>query len=319
MLKHFKKQPKITPLKSISLILFLAIYGLGLSFLINTIEAEATLSTQLTSSGSTLGDLKLEPGTSIEGFKVLSSNYSPLVIRNTADTADLFRVNQNGQVTIKGGSPGAGKVLGSDANGLASWTTTVGNYDITTYGLFFINSAGSSGQVWKSDGSERGYWGTDADSASAYSSYLIDSAGANGQVWKSDGSERGYWGTDSTGSASVSCPVYSGNYELVTVQKSGKDILGCIQKTDSYTGNWHAANQFCYDLYGGRLPTVAEWHIAVNNNSLTNEIDNWEYTSNIMGSSDVIVVGNGSVTAISQSSRATARDFRCWVPLKISN
>ncbi|MFH1523063.1 MAG: tail fiber domain-containing protein [Patescibacteria group bacterium] len=61
MLKHFKKQPKITPLKSISLILFLAIYGLGLSFLINTIEAQGAClsSSTLNCSGSELTDLTL--------------------------------------------------------------------------------------------------------------------------------------------------------------------------------------------------------------------------------------------------------------------
>lgn len=39
-----------------------------------------------------------------------------------------------------------------------------------------------------------------------YSEFMIDGAGANGQVWKSDGQGRGFWGTDNggTGSGTVS-------------------------------------------------------------------------------------------------------------------
>ena len=87
---------------------------------------------------------------------------------------------------------------------------------------YFITSAGTSGQVWKSDGSSAGVWanqstinagqvdgyeGADLDitnlgsevsgtlSASnvQYGTYFITSAGTSGQIWKSDGSGRGVW------------------------------------------------------------------------------------------------------------------------------
>jgi len=43
--------------------------------------------------------LHIYPRTDTEGVRIVSSNYSPLVIRNSSDTADLFRVNQSGDVT----------------------------------------------------------------------------------------------------------------------------------------------------------------------------------------------------------------------------
>ena len=43
--------------------------------------------------------LHIYPRTDTEGVRVVSSNYSPLVIRNSSDEADLFRVNQSGDVT----------------------------------------------------------------------------------------------------------------------------------------------------------------------------------------------------------------------------
>ncbi|MFA7201573.1 MAG: hypothetical protein WC099_01060 [Candidatus Paceibacterota bacterium] len=43
--------------------------------------------------------LQVNPGTAVEGIRIISSDYSPFIIRNSADTADLFRVDQNGNIT----------------------------------------------------------------------------------------------------------------------------------------------------------------------------------------------------------------------------
>jgi len=43
--------------------------------------------------------LHIYPHTNIEGLRIVSSNYSPLVIRDSTDWNDLFRVNQSGDVT----------------------------------------------------------------------------------------------------------------------------------------------------------------------------------------------------------------------------
>jgi hypothetical protein len=44
----------------------------------------------------------------------------------TATPASTAKLEVNGQIRIDGGSPGAGKVLTSDANGLGTWTTPSG-------------------------------------------------------------------------------------------------------------------------------------------------------------------------------------------------
>ncbi len=51
--------------------------------------------------------------TNIEAIKVVSSNLSPLVLRNTGDTSDLFRVDQAGNVTFAGTMTGNGAGLTS--------------------------------------------------------------------------------------------------------------------------------------------------------------------------------------------------------------
>jgi len=51
------------------------------------------------STTSPMAALHIYPRTDTEGVRVVSSNYSPLVIRNSSDEADLFRVNQSGDVT----------------------------------------------------------------------------------------------------------------------------------------------------------------------------------------------------------------------------
>jgi len=43
--------------------------------------------------------LHLYPQTGIEGLRIVSSDYAPLVVRDTTDQDDLFRVNQYGDVT----------------------------------------------------------------------------------------------------------------------------------------------------------------------------------------------------------------------------
>jgi len=51
------------------------------------------------STTSPMAALHIYPRTDTEGVRVVSSNYSPLVIRDSTDWNDLFRVNQSGDVT----------------------------------------------------------------------------------------------------------------------------------------------------------------------------------------------------------------------------
>ena len=56
---------------------------------------------------------------------------------------------------------GIGALLSLTVNGNIAVTGTVDGYDISSYGPYFISSPGTAGQVWKSDGNNQGYWGTD--------------------------------------------------------------------------------------------------------------------------------------------------------------
>ncbi|MFZ9145966.1 MAG: beta strand repeat-containing protein, partial [Sediminibacterium sp.] len=68
------------------------------------------------------GNIVLTPGTS-----------------TTAANNGIVRVN--GQVQITGGSPGAGEVLTSDANGLASWSYSIGSTVVTSTSSYAITLA----------------------------------------------------------------------------------------------------------------------------------------------------------------------------------
>lgn len=59
-----------------------------------------------TSKGIVLGEgdispalLQVNPTANTEGVRIITSNYSPFVIRNASDTADIFRIDQNGNIT----------------------------------------------------------------------------------------------------------------------------------------------------------------------------------------------------------------------------
>lgn len=52
-------------------------------------------------------NLHIKASADIEGLRIITSNYSPFVIRNAADTADLFRIDQNGNITSLGALQGS--------------------------------------------------------------------------------------------------------------------------------------------------------------------------------------------------------------------
>jgi len=56
-------------------------------------------------SVSPQSNLHIKATNNTEGLRIISSNYSPLAVRNTADNADFFRVTQNGNVGIGTFSP----------------------------------------------------------------------------------------------------------------------------------------------------------------------------------------------------------------------
>ncbi|MCL5012016.1 MAG: hypothetical protein M1320_01175, partial [Patescibacteria group bacterium] len=74
--------------------------------------------------------LQVASSTNTEGVRIISSNYSPFIIRNSADTADLFRVDQNGNVT--GGTGNASAWTRDAVNGYLYTSTLTDKVGIGT-------------------------------------------------------------------------------------------------------------------------------------------------------------------------------------------
>ena len=83
-----------------------------------TLEAQDGFTTGNTNGGN----INLTPGTA-----------------NGSGTAGIVKVN--GQIQITGGNPGAGEVLVSDANGLATWSNAVGSTVVTNSTTYAITTA----------------------------------------------------------------------------------------------------------------------------------------------------------------------------------
>jgi hypothetical protein len=75
---------------------------------------------------------------------------------------------------------------------------------------------------------------------------------------------------------------------------------------------WNAEN-YCFITFGGRLPTTSEWYVSLNNNVLSNEIDDYEQVGNWDGN-DIVKLGSGSLTTFNSSNPSTVETFRCWIP-----
>jgi len=110
-------------------------------------------------------------------------------------TSPTARLEVNGQLKINGGAPGAGKVLTSDATGLASWQTPAADNDWTVFGNSMYSAVsgnvgiGTANPVYKLDvdGNIRAtgvIMGTvaDADRVDGY-----DAGNSSGQVAVSNG------------------------------------------------------------------------------------------------------------------------------------
>ena len=83
-----------------------------------TIEAQDAIATGNTNGGN----INLSPGSA-----------------NGTGTAGIVKVN--GQIQITGGTPGAGEVLVSDANGLATWSNAIGSTVVTNSTTYAITTA----------------------------------------------------------------------------------------------------------------------------------------------------------------------------------
>ena len=121
---------------------------------------------------------------------------------------------------------------------------TVDGYDISAYGPYFINSAGTSGQVWKSDGSGRGVWGTDNTGISTSEDYGRSGVSTNlyegttALSSKYAGISHAHSGADITSGTVSAARVQYGTYFITTAGTSGQ-----VWKSDgSGAGVWGTDN-----------------------------------------------------------------------------
>ena len=114
-----------------------AILKLGSSSVSGTNVALGGADSSLFVSGSKVGignsgptaNLHLNATTDTEGLRIITSNYSPFIIRNSTDTADLFRIDQDGNITGVG-SLGGGSYFNLNGSNLyassTSWNLGIG-------------------------------------------------------------------------------------------------------------------------------------------------------------------------------------------------
>ena len=89
------------------------------------------------------------------GLEKLKARDNDGIRINTNDNVLSLRINDNGNIGIKKDGPTAAL----DVVGNIKVTGTVDGYDVSNYGQYFINAAGSNHQIWVSDGNGRGKWG----------------------------------------------------------------------------------------------------------------------------------------------------------------
>jgi uncharacterized protein (TIGR02145 family) len=103
-----------------------------------------------------LARLQVSSVSDTEGIRLISSNYSPLVVRNTADTADLLRLNEEGKLTIASSvKPGDDSDTCSTANSGAIRHNSDSNQTYICDGTRWLNQK-NCGVVTDEDGNTYG-------------------------------------------------------------------------------------------------------------------------------------------------------------------
>ena len=117
-----------------------------------------------------------------------------------------------------------------------------------------------------------------------------------------------------TSALEVECP--SG---FVNVSSSGNQ-LGCIQEDRVDAGAtelfWQQATDYCFDNYGGRLPSTGEWYISLANFNLLGENPTGEWNNDFGDVQDTHAasIWAGTTSLRGLSSDTSPREFRCWLP-----
>ncbi len=142
---------------------------------------------------------------------------------------------------------------------------------------------------------------------------IIDSLNINNQysLPSNDGNADDYLQTDGAGNLSWV------SIDTATCPTGMTNIAGriCIETNQRAPANWFTAASTCVSE-GMKLPSWGEWYGALDNGTLNNEVDDWEWVDD--GTSNTVrKVGNGSLTNNANDDPATgSASFRCILILK---
>jgi len=99
--------------------------------------------------------------------------------------------------------------------------------------------------------------------------------------------------------------------------KSGNNQLGCMQDSENASASWVNAANYCFVVYGGRLPSNSEWYAFANNYSFT-RTGNREWLDAPMWHSSYgllyAIASDTDMANINGESPAGPRVYRCWIP-----
>lgn len=176
-------------------------------------------------------------------------------------------------------------------------------------GTYFITSAGTSGQVWKSDGNGAGVWGdlpsVTGDNLGDHTAEAnIKLIGLKGSFWLSgDGDNEGLT-VSSNGAVKFSSLAGTGS-RMVMASTDGTVLAGGTPNTGSGTANyvtkWTAANTLAngsiYDngkIGLGNTSPLARLHVSSGGNTLTSYTALFDSSGSLSGAGGVVFAQNST-------------------------
>ncbi len=226
-----------------------------------------------------------------------SAGYTDFINYNGSTWSRNIRITKDGSLGVGTINPGAYKLYVNGTTYFANNVSLVSNatvdgYDISDYGPYWVYGAGTNGQVWKSDGVGRGYWGTDEGGTGG-----VSGSGVAGYLSKWSGSSSlgysniyeissGYYGIGTTsGSARLNVggagPSHVGIYGKDTYTLGGYGVYGEATGGGGGSGIYGKGtygvegNGSSYDFYASGSgtnygPFTGAHDVLINSNELGN-------------------------------------------------